>query len=124
VWLGGTYRYESDLVKTQFRSGRAGDCHGKVLKNLSAQDYHAYKEIAMTAVLESYQRLGQQYETIVVEGAGSPAEINLRANDIANMGFAEVVDCPVILIADIDRAGYSRILWAHWNYCRRANKRG
>jgi adenosylcobyric acid synthase len=79
--------------------------HGKVLKNLSAQDYHAYKEIAMTAVLESYQRLGQQYATIVVEGAGSPAEINLRDNDIANMGFAEAVDCPVILIADIDRGG-------------------
>src|SRR6202000_1104302 len=46
-----------------------------------------------------------QYDPILVEGAGSPAEINLRANDIANMGFAEVVDCPVILVADIDRGG-------------------
>jgi adenosylcobyric acid synthase len=79
--------------------------HGKAVRNLSAQDYHDYKKIAMNAVLESYSRLGEQYETIVVEGAGSPAEINLRANDIANMGFAEVVDCPVILIADIDRGG-------------------
>lgn len=79
--------------------------HGKAVQNLSAQDYHDYKKIALAAVLESYQRLAQQYETIVVEGAGSPAEINLRDNDIANMGFAEAVNCPVILIADIDRGG-------------------
>lgn len=79
--------------------------HGKALRNLSAQDYHDYKKIAMSAVLESYHRLGENYEYIVVEGAGSPAEINLRDNDIANMGFAELVDCPVILIADIDRGG-------------------
>lgn len=79
--------------------------HGKAVRNLSAQDYHDYKKIALNAVLESYYRLGAEYEYIVVEGAGSPAEINLRDNDIANMGFAEVVDCPVILIADIDRGG-------------------
>jgi adenosylcobyric acid synthase len=59
----------------------------------------------MRAVLASWQRLQSNYEYIVVEGAGSPAEINLRENDIANMGFAEAVDCPVILIADIDRGG-------------------
>lgn len=79
--------------------------HGKAVKNLSAQAYHDYKKIAMTAVLESYYRLSEQYEYIMVEGAGSPAEINLRDKDIANMGFAEAVDCPVILIADIDRGG-------------------
>ncbi|MES2770450.1 MAG: cobyric acid synthase [Pseudomonadota bacterium] len=83
--------------------------HGKVLANagglLNAQEYHAYKTVAMTAVLESYARLSQQYACIIVEGAGSPAEINLRDRDIANMGFAEVVDCPVLLIADIDRGG-------------------
>jgi adenosylcobyric acid synthase len=56
-------------------------------------------------VLAAYDRLQQQYEHIIVEGAGSPAEINLRKGDIANMGFAEAVDCPVILIADIDRGG-------------------
>jgi adenosylcobyric acid synthase len=56
-------------------------------------------------VLESYARLQAQYESIIVEGAGSPAEVNLRARDIANMGFAEAVDCPVILVADIDRGG-------------------
>ncbi|MCK4494321.1 MAG: cobyric acid synthase [Methylococcales bacterium] len=78
---------------------------GKVLNNQNAHHYHAYKKTAMIAVLESFQRLQNQYETIIVEGAGSPAEINLRAGDIANMGFAEKVDCPVILIADIERGG-------------------
>ena len=57
----------------------------------------------MAAVLESHQRLSSNYAVVMVEGAGSPAEINLRANDIANMGFAEAVDCPVIIIADIDK---------------------
>lgn len=79
--------------------------HGKVLNNQNAKAYHAYKKTAMTAVLESYQRLSSDYESIIVEGAGSPAEINLRENDIANMGFAEAVDCPVILIADIEKGG-------------------
>ena len=79
--------------------------HGKVLQNQSAQQYHDYKQVAKQAVLESWQRLGQQYQMRLVEGAGSPAEINLRQGDIANMGFAEAVDCPVILIADIDRGG-------------------
>ena len=79
--------------------------HGKALTDLEARDYHADKPRAMAAVLESYGRLCAQYECVLVEGAGSPAEINLRERDIANMGFAEAVDCPVILIADIDRGG-------------------
>ena len=60
---------------------------------------------ADTSVLESYERLRRQYDWIVVEGAGSPAEINLRDRDIANMGLAGDVDCPALLIADIDRGG-------------------
>jgi len=79
--------------------------HGKAAADLDARDYHAYKPRAMRAVLESYGRLCAQYDGILVEGAGSPAEINLRDRDIANMGFAEAVDCPVILVADIDRGG-------------------
>jgi adenosylcobyric acid synthase len=59
----------------------------------------------MNAVLQSHRRLTAAYPVVMVEGAGSPAEINLRAGDIANMGFAEAVDCPVILIADIDKGG-------------------
>jgi len=79
--------------------------HGKVAVDLDAKSYHAYKPRAMGAVLESWGRLTAAYEAVLVEGAGSPAEINLRDRDIANMGFAEAVDCPVILLADIDRGG-------------------
>lgn len=79
--------------------------HGKARENLSAKKYHLFKKQAMQAVLASHKRLLKQYQLIVVEGAGSPAEINLREGDIANMGFAEQVDCPVILVADIDKGG-------------------
>ncbi len=79
--------------------------HGQVATDLDAKAYHAYKPRAMGAVLESWGRLTAAYEAVLVEGAGSPAEINLRDRDIANMGFAEAVDCPVILVADIDRGG-------------------
>ena len=79
--------------------------HGKAMDNLSANKYHQFKKQAMQAVLESHNRLVEQYQVIMVEGAGSPAEINLREGDIANMGFAEAVDCPVILVADIDKGG-------------------
>jgi adenosylcobyric acid synthase len=72
---------------------------------MKARQYHDYKPTAMKAVLASHERLRQQYDWVVAEGAGSPAEINLRDRDIANMGFAEAVDCPVIIIADIDRGG-------------------
>ena len=79
--------------------------HGKTLTDMNAKSFHDYKSEAMKYVLESYHRLTQQHEAIIVEGAGSPAEINLREGDIANMGFAEEVDCPVIIVADIDRGG-------------------
>ena len=79
--------------------------HGKVAADLNARDYQGYKPRAMQAVLASWARLQAAYDCVLVEGAGSPAEINLRAQDIANMGFAEAVDCPVILVADIDRGG-------------------
>jgi adenosylcobyric acid synthase len=72
---------------------------------MDAVGYHAYKAVAMEAVLASHARLASRFEAVIVEGAGSPAEINLRARDIANMGYAEAVDCPVILVADIDRGG-------------------
>ena len=93
------------LLKPNSDTGAQVIVHGHAIKNLSAVDYHDYKITAMTAVLESYNRLKQQYDWIIVEGAGSPAEINLRDRDIANMGFAEEVDCDVIIVADIDRGG-------------------
>jgi adenosylcobyric acid synthase len=79
--------------------------HGQAISDLDARAYHEYKPRAMKAVIESWDRLCAGYDCVVVEGAGSPAEINLRDRDIANMGFAEVVDCPVIIVADIDRGG-------------------
>jgi adenosylcobyric acid synthase len=93
------------LLKPSSNVGAQVVIHGKVRAEMNARDYHQYKTVAMQAVLESYARLQNQYAAIVVEGAGSPAEINLRDRDIANMGFAEAVDCPVILVADIDRGG-------------------
>jgi len=93
------------LLKPNSDTGCQVIIHGQVVGNQEASAYHDYKKTAMQAVLQSYQRLQQQYGCVVVEGAGSPAEINLRANDIANMGFAEAVDCPVILVADIDKGG-------------------
>ncbi|WP_395405451.1 cobyric acid synthase [Pseudoduganella sp. UC29_106] len=93
------------LLKPSSDIGAQVIIHGKVRAEMNARDYHQYKTVAMAAVLESHQRLLSQYDAVVVEGAGSPAEINLRDRDIANMGFAEAVDCPVILVADIDRGG-------------------
>jgi adenosylcobyric acid synthase len=93
------------LLKPSSDTGAQVIVHGKVRADMQARDYDQYKTVAMQAVLESYARLRAQYQCIVVEGAGSPAEVNLRARDIANMGFAEQVDCPVLLVADIDRGG-------------------
>lgn len=87
------------------------DTHAQVIVNgraaltLGANQFLNYKQQVFPEVLNAYRRLQQHYEVVLVEGAGSPAEINLRAHDIANMGFAEAVDCPVILIADIERGG-------------------
>lgn len=93
------------LLKPNTDAGAQVIIQGRAIGNMDAGDYHDYKRIARTAVLASYWRLCAQYSVILVEGAGSPAEINLRAHDIANMGFAEAVDCPVLLITDIDRGG-------------------
>ncbi len=93
------------LLKPNSDTGAQIIIHGKVRADMDARNYHDYKPRAMAAVLESYERLKQRYDVVLVEGAGSPAEINLRDRDIANMGFAEAVDCPVVLVADIDRGG-------------------
>ena len=93
------------LLKPNTDIGAQVIVHGKARGNMDAQSYHQYKSLAMSAVLESHQRLSKQYQHVLVEGAGSPAEINLRDRDIANMGFAEAVDCPVVIVADIDKGG-------------------
>ena len=93
------------LLKPSSDIGAQIIIHGIARHDMDARAYHDYKPRAMAAVMESFERLTRQYEVVVVEGAGSPAEINLRDRDIANMGFAELADCPVLLIADIDRGG-------------------
>jgi adenosylcobyric acid synthase len=93
------------LLKPTSDRGAQVIIHGHAHANLDARAYHEYKSIAFDAVLASYARLQQTFDAVIVEGAGSPAEVNLRDRDIANMGFAERVDCPVVLVADIDRGG-------------------
>ncbi len=93
------------LLKPNSDTGSQVIIHGRAVTSMNAVAYHDYKAIAMQAVLASHARLSAAYPVVMVEGAGSPAEINLRPNDIANMGFAEAVDCPVLLIADINRGG-------------------
>ena len=93
------------LLKPNTDIGAQVIIHGKAVAEMAAADYHQYKTTAMDAVLASHKYLCDNFQAIVVEGAGSPAEINLRDRDIANMGFAEKVDCPVIIVADIDRGG-------------------
>jgi adenosylcobyric acid synthase len=93
------------LLKPSSDSGAQVIVHGRPVGTFGAAEYHDYKRIARDAVLASYARLADAHELVLVEGAGSPAEINLRKGDIANMGFAEAIDCPVVLIADIDRGG-------------------
>ena len=99
------------LLKPNSDIGAQVIVHGRARGNLDARAYHGYKPVAMQAVLESFGRLRAKTDLVLVEGAGSPAEVNLRDGDIANMGFAEAVDCPVVLVADIDRGGvFAQIL--------------
>jgi adenosylcobyric acid synthase len=93
------------LLKPETDVGAQVIVQGKRVATLRAQDYAALKPSLMPAVIESFERLKAKSDLVLVEGAGSPAEINLRANDIANMGFARRADVPVILIGDIERGG-------------------
>jgi len=78
---------------------------GKVYKNMSAVEYHEFKSELKDTVKEVYDTLASENDVIVLEGAGSPAEINLRENDLVNMGMAELSDSPVVIVGDIDRGG-------------------
>lgn len=93
------------LLKPQSDIGSQVIVQGQRIDNMSAREYHRQRHKFMPAILESFQRLTSQYDIVLVEGAGSPAEINLRQGDIANMGFALASETPVILIGDIERGG-------------------
>jgi adenosylcobyric acid synthase len=93
------------LLKPQGETGAQVIVQGRVVGTSAAREYHELKPTLLAPVLESFRRLARGADLVLVEGAGSPAEINLRAGDIANMGFAEAADIPVILVGDIDRGG-------------------
>jgi adenosylcobyric acid synthase len=93
------------LLKPQAGNAAQVVLCGKVLRTASARDYRALAPSLLPAVLGAFERLVAVADIVLVEGAGSPAEINLRAGDIANMGFAEAADVPVALVGDIDRGG-------------------
>ncbi len=93
------------LLKPNTDMGAQVIVQGKAVADMNAIGYQSYKEFALPFVMDSFHKLQDQFDTIVIEGAGSPAEVNLRENDIANMGFAEEADIPVIIIADIDKGG-------------------
>lgn len=93
------------LLKPQTDVGAQVIVQGKVFGEARARDYQALKGRLMDAVLDSWDKVGEGADLVIVEGAGSPAEINLRSRDIANMGFATRADVPVVLVGDIDRGG-------------------
>jgi adenosylcobyric acid synthase len=93
------------LLKPESDVGAQVIVHGKRFATLKAREYAKVKPTLLKATLDSFHRLKSQCDFVIVEGAGSPAEINLRAGDIANMGFAQAADVPVVLVGDIDRGG-------------------
>jgi adenosylcobyric acid synthase len=93
------------LLKPESETGAQVIVQGRRLTTVKARDYAALKPQLMAPVLESFHRLAAGADLVIVEGAGSPAEVNLRAGDIANMGFARAAEVPVILTGDIDRGG-------------------
>jgi adenosylcobyric acid synthase len=99
------------LLKPQSEIGAQVVVQGRVIGNARAREYQALKPKLLPAVLESFARLSADADLVLIEGAGSAAEINLRPGDIANMGFARAAKCPVVLIGDIDRGGiFAQIL--------------
>ena len=93
------------LLKPSSDTGSQLIVRGEVRGNYAARDYFKMKKSLIPEILEAYRSLAQECDIIVIEGAGSPAEINLKADDIVNMGLAKLVNAPVLLAGDIDRGG-------------------
>ncbi len=102
------------LLKPQAEAGAQVVVRGKVAGAATAREYYRLKPTLMPAVMESFAHLAAQADVVLVEGAGSPAEVNLRHGDIANMGFATVAGVPVVLVADIDKGGAIATLVGTW----------
>lgn len=99
------------LLKPTSHVGSQVIVNGEVRGNMKAMDYYRDKIQLKADVINAYNRLSQEYDIIVIEGAGSPAEINLRENDIVNMGMAKMAGAPVLLVGDIDRGGVFAALY-------------
>ena len=99
------YGYEPCFTETFLRHRSSGRYRRAGHSNMDAREYHEFKPQALKFVLAAYHRLAAQHAIVLIEGGGSAAEINLRDGNIANMGFAEAIDCNVILVADIDKGG-------------------
>ena len=93
------------LLKPSTDTGSQVIVNGEVLRHMPAAEYYAFKSELIPSVLEAYESLAAENDIVVIEGAGSPAEINLKKDDFVNMGLAELVDAPVLLAGDIDRGG-------------------
>ncbi len=93
------------LLKPTSDTGAQVIVNGEVRKNMNAREYFAFKKQLIPDILEAYHKLEEDYDIIVIEGAGSPAEINLKNEDIVNMGMAKLVKAPVLIVGDIDRGG-------------------
>ncbi|MCI5605778.1 MAG: cobyric acid synthase [Clostridia bacterium] len=93
------------LLKPTSDRGSQVIVNGEVRSDMSAADYYKYKKKLIPDIMKAYNALAAEYDIIVIEGAGSPAEINLKQNDIVNMGMAKMADAPVLLVGDIDRGG-------------------
>lgn len=93
------------LLKPTTDVGSQVIVNGEVRGNMSAADYFKYKKQLIPEIMQAYEKLADEYDIIVIEGAGSPAEINLKEDDIVNMGMAKLAKAPVLLVGDIDRGG-------------------
>ena len=101
------------LLKPNSDMGSQVIVNGEVLGNREAKEYFRMKKSLIPSIMKAYGELDKSFDVIVIEGAGSPAEINLKDNDIVNMGLARMVDAPVLLVGDIDRGGVFALSLIH-----------
>lgn len=103
--IAPSVRMNPILLKPNSDTGSQVIVNGEVIGNMNATEYYAQKVRFIPDIMEAYNALAEEYDIIVIEGAGSPAEINLKENDLVNMGMAKLADAPVFLVGDIDRGG-------------------
>jgi adenosylcobyric acid synthase len=123
VWIVPHTDMNPVLLKPESEVGSQVVVQGKRIATVKARAYAALKPQLMAPVLESFHRLKAAHDLVIVEGAGSPAEVNLRAGDIANMGFACAAQVPVVLAGDIDRGGVIAQIIGTRRCCRQRMRR-